>query len=505
MTGNKSIVFKFADVEVREREFCLVKAGEVLPVEPKTFRVLLYLLRNPQKLIAKEELLNAVWGDAVVTDSSLTRTIAQLRRLLGDEIRDPRYIETVATVGYRFLYKVEISGDALGGPGPTDQANGLSEAGIVETPANGQIENASAGSPAKIDPATGGKGQTRTRTDNRRNTLKRWLLSSAAVLAVGMAVAFWYLRRPMPPLQVTEYTRITHDGQGKYLVGTDGSRLYFTQDFIGPQQPIAQVAISGGEIVPIPIALQVFSLQGVSPDGSSLLVVSENSGQGSLWSVQIPAGSLRQLLTDVHVESAAWSPDGKSVVYSTASRDLYVIRSDGTGIRKLADVGGPVSTLSWSPDGSRIRFFKANRLWEVTSEGSGLHTLLPGWRPSSPLCCGHWTPDGKFFVFLLQNPSRGSYLPGNLWTLDERRGLLRRELPEPVQLTSGPILWNTPIPSKDGTKIFAQGIIQRGELVRFDAQSHRLEPWLGGISAESVSFSPDGQFMVYVTFPDGIM
>ena len=52
--------------------------------------------------------------------------------------------------------------------------------------------------------------------------------------------------------------------------------------------------------------------------------------------------------------------------------------------------------------------------------------------------------------------------------------------PEPVQLTSGPIRWNTPIPSKDGTKIFAQGVILRGELVRFDAQSHQLEPWLGG-------------------------
>lgn len=46
--GNKFFVFKFADVEVREREFCLVKSGEVLPVEPKTFRVLLFLLRNPK-------------------------------------------------------------------------------------------------------------------------------------------------------------------------------------------------------------------------------------------------------------------------------------------------------------------------------------------------------------------------------------------------------------------------------------------------------------------------
>jgi len=81
MMGSKSFIFRFADVEVREREFSLIKAGEPLPVEPKAFRVLLFLLRKPQKLIAKEELLNAVWGDASVTENSLTRSIALLRRL----------------------------------------------------------------------------------------------------------------------------------------------------------------------------------------------------------------------------------------------------------------------------------------------------------------------------------------------------------------------------------------------------------------------------------------
>src|ERR1035438_1413731 len=103
MMASKSFVFRFADVEVREREFSIVKAGEVLPVEPKAFRVLLILLRNPQKLIPKEELLNAVWGDAAVSENSLARSIALLRRLLGDESRSPRFIETVATVGYRWL------------------------------------------------------------------------------------------------------------------------------------------------------------------------------------------------------------------------------------------------------------------------------------------------------------------------------------------------------------------------------------------------------------------
>src|SRR6516162_7211276 len=108
MMAPKSFVFRFADFEVREREFALVKAGERLAVEPKAFRVLLILLRNPGKLIPKQELLDAVWGDAAVTENSLARAVGLLRKLLGDEARAPRFIETVATVGYRFLGNVEV-------------------------------------------------------------------------------------------------------------------------------------------------------------------------------------------------------------------------------------------------------------------------------------------------------------------------------------------------------------------------------------------------------------
>lgn len=106
MTFHKFSVFKFEDIEVREREFLLVKGGKVLPVEPKAFRVLLFLVRNPRRLVTKDEILNAVWSDCAVSDNSLTRGIATLRRLLGDDSRKPRFIETVPTVGYRFLCDV---------------------------------------------------------------------------------------------------------------------------------------------------------------------------------------------------------------------------------------------------------------------------------------------------------------------------------------------------------------------------------------------------------------
>jgi Tol biopolymer transport system component/DNA-binding winged helix-turn-helix (wHTH) protein len=492
MTGHKYSIFRFADVEVREREFSLLKAGKVLAVEPKAFRVLLLLLHNPQKLISKEELLNAVWGDTAVTEGSLTRCIWLLRRQLGDDINQPRFIETVATVGYRFVCKVEVSEDGSGELDVTDKASDWSEGHLVGTPASGEI---AANPLAKID---------KPAHEKERSRFRSWLLAGAVILIIGLGTAIWYLRRPLPPLRVTEYIQITHDGRPKNLVGTDGSRLYLNQEY--EPQPNTQVAISGGEIAQVPVALPLPAIRDVSPDGSSLLVSSHEGGQGSLWTVQVPGGSLRRLLT-VWGQSPTWSPDAKSVVYSVDG-DLYVMQSDGIGNRKLAAVGGSPVALSWSPDGSKIRFSKDNRLWEISSDGTGLHPLLPGWRPSSSQCCGRWTPDGRFFVFVTRDAftNYSNVLPASqLWVLDERRVLFRRTPAVPVQLTSGPIRWNTPIPSKDGTKIFAQGVILRGELDRYDAQSSRLQPYLAGISAEFVTFSPGGQFVAYVTFPEGIL
>jgi DNA-binding winged helix-turn-helix (wHTH) protein len=128
MMPSKSFVFRFDDVEVREREFTLIKAGKVSTVEPKAFRTLLFLLHNPQRLIAKEELLNTVWGDAAVTEGSLTRCIWLLRTALGDDIHQPRYIKTVATVGYRFVCKVEVSEEASGNLEATGEPDGLESA-----------------------------------------------------------------------------------------------------------------------------------------------------------------------------------------------------------------------------------------------------------------------------------------------------------------------------------------------------------------------------------------
>jgi DNA-binding winged helix-turn-helix (wHTH) protein len=125
MTERKSFVFRFADVEVRERESLLIKAGERIAVEPKAFRVLLFLLRNPGRLIPKGEIVESGWNDSAVSDDSLTRSIAELQRVLGDDSREPQFIVTVPNVGFRFICDVNATEDGSGGKSAAgEQAQG---------------------------------------------------------------------------------------------------------------------------------------------------------------------------------------------------------------------------------------------------------------------------------------------------------------------------------------------------------------------------------------------
>jgi Tol biopolymer transport system component/DNA-binding winged helix-turn-helix (wHTH) protein len=492
--ANNSRVFKFADVEVLEREFRLLKTGEVLPVEPKAFRVLLFLLRNPQKLITKEELLNAVWSDAAVSENSLTRAIALLRRVLGDDPHEPRYIATVTSVGYRFVCPVEVFEEVDGNLVAPVKATDVIGNVLTGPPANGQQTELAVAPPPQTSENPGGGTKSGKSKGRSRQGVRKWLLFAAAILAICLAAAYWNLHRPLPVPRIAEYKQITRDGHDKWLIGTDGSRLYFNSV---RTSPASQIGVGGGDSMQIPIPMREVWLLDVSPDGSTILF--KDRDHYNLWSVGSLGGSLRHLTT-VDTRTAAWSPDGKTVVYATSDGDISLLRGDGTGAHKLASAEGSVDEIAWSPDGGRLRYSKDNALWEMSSTGSNLHRLLPQW-PSSH-CCGRWTPDGRFFVFMSgvgKLVGASAYLNSQFWIIDERRGLS----PQPLQLTSGPIGWCCITPSRDGKTIFATGVIVRGELVRFDAKSRQLQPYMGGISAEFLSYSRDGKSMAYVTYPDG--
>jgi eukaryotic-like serine/threonine-protein kinase len=328
-----------------------------------------------------------------------------------------------------------------------------------------------------------------------------WLIAAGGAIALGVAaVVVWLMLRPLPQPKVTGYVQITHDGMTKTLRATDGVRLYF--DRFDPYS-IAQASISGGEIAPVAVSLPNPYVLDVSPDGATFLlqtVLTDAGAPSPLWTIPILGGTPHRL-ADASVH-ATWSPDGKSVAYSTATGEIWTVSGTGADPHRLATVGGAPDWLSWSPDGLKIRFRSSqdNHLWEISAQGTDLRPLLPGWHSDDWQSGGRWTHDGKYFLFLSKNMSKSQ-----IWALDERSNLLRRPSNEPVQLTSGPIFWGAPIVSRDGKIIYARGYTNRGELVRFDAHSGSFQPFLAGISADNVTFSHDGKSIAYITYPENIL
>lgn len=96
--------FHFADFTLDVSKGCLLKRGEEIRLRPKVYEALKYLLKNPGRLITKQELIEAVWPDSFVTDDSLVQCTVELRRALDD--RDQQLLRTVPRRGYVFTASV---------------------------------------------------------------------------------------------------------------------------------------------------------------------------------------------------------------------------------------------------------------------------------------------------------------------------------------------------------------------------------------------------------------
>jgi eukaryotic-like serine/threonine-protein kinase len=360
------------------------------------------------------------------------------------------------------------------------------------------------GSQAAVQPAiatTSGSSKGVAPAQTRANR-KPWAFAGAGIGLIVVAVLAYIAYRPLPTPSVSGYVAITHDRNRKGIVGTDGARLYLGE-FSPEGNLFGQVSVNGGEVAKVPLPTPTMAQLAVSPDGSTLLAadeVGQTAFHGPLWAVPVLGGSPRKL-GDAAAQVGEFSPDGQTVVYGDGN-DLDLINSDGTGQRKLISLPHLVLEPAFSPDGSVVRFrlgggiFGEGALWEVAINGKNLHPLLPNWRNPPRECCGKWTADGQYFVFASQ---------GNIWARSEKRGLFGKSVSQPVQLTSGPMTFWTPQPSKDGKKLFVGGGLAHGELSRYEVRSAQFLPFLGGISADSVCFSKDGQWVAYTAYPEATL
>ena len=468
-TQSRSRLVRFGAFEADVRTGELRKDGVRLKFSGQPFQVLLILLERPGDIVTREELQKRLWPDTFVdVERNLNTAINKIREVLGDSAESPRYLETLPRRGYRFIAPVEPAPSQIG-QNPIEKS---------EEPRNHRLYYGLA-------------------------------IFSGLALAAGFLAALWIgITRPHGTPKVVRFIRLTNDGQKKIgpLV-SDGVRIYFNEWLSDGRFVVAETSVKGGEVVPLSVPLTAPFVQDLSKDGTELLLANDEGQQGrSIWVHPVAGGSPHRVGTVLTswgpkgpgLDFAAFTGDETHVLFSQMY-DIYSVSRDGSGLRKIRSVGHLSKDFRYSPDSRILRLTQFDPYTEEVimsgpADATGLHKLVDG-------CCGKWTSDGRYFIF-----SRAFGLRSDLWALPETMksgGPTQNH--EPIQLTAGPLDFQFPLPARDRNDIFAIGSTYRAEVVRYDKKRDEFVPYLSGISAEDLSFSRDGQWVAYASYPDGIL
>jgi Tol biopolymer transport system component/DNA-binding winged helix-turn-helix (wHTH) protein len=401
LAGNH--LYRFEEFTIDREQKVLLRNGSRLAVAPKVFDTLLILIDNSGRIVEKEELMRRLWPDTFVEESNLTFNIQQLRKALGDNAREPRFIETVARRGYRFIAEV-------------------TENSTLPTGINSEVSN---GNPAVSLPLPG---------------RSYFSLAAVSVLVVGFfLVALWFARGRLnasassaPILSASfksekfatggtvravitpdgKYVAYTGETGGKetiwlrqletseniqivppvdehYLglaISHDGNSLYFVRkNPTDEASAIYRVMTFGG--IPVKIIGKTEGTVGLSPDDRQLSFIRCNYREDdfcSLHVVDADGKNERKLLTrqrPIRLAGCQYSPDGASIAYAsgqswTGGSDFRLMRLDlmsGAESPLSSKTFFEITSLKWLPDGSGLLLAaKENldgrlRIWHVST------------------------------------------------------------------------------------------------------------------------------------------
>jgi Tol biopolymer transport system component/DNA-binding winged helix-turn-helix (wHTH) protein len=364
--------YRFGEAELDLGTYQLRRAGDVQALEPKALAVLRLLVERAPHVVEKDAIFALVWKDTAVTDNALTRVVAQLRRALGDDAREPRYIATISTRGYRLLLPVEIV------------------------------------APRPADPPASGAARPDAPLPRRRTAAVIAIAAALALVTLGAWLAIRTRTAALDPAGAPDVAALaslspipmTPPGgfDGFMTFSPDEDSIAFSSDRTGTMEVYVQGLAEGSR----PMALTSNGRQNVqpvwSPDGR-FIAYHEMAGNG-IWIVSSRGGIARQLSTfGAH---PSWSPDGTRIAFqSQRTTDLNAGGSFGaTSTIWIADADGRTPPAPVTQPG----------------QPAGAHGM-PAWWPGS-----------RHIVFAVNGLAGVSARP-TLWTIDTQGGA-------PVQLSA---------------------------------------------------------------------
>lgn len=390
--------YRFGDFTLDTDQRVLLREGKPVALTPKVFDTLLILVENSGRIVEKDELMRRLWPDTFVEEANITFNIQQLRRILSDNARNPRYIGTVARRGYRFIADVEAvlrdnsqtSGqdarrfEASDVVSP-DTGDGLigdvRQAASLSTGFNSASEN-------QFSTPQENVGVTPAADAVSTTASKRLIALGAATVIVlaGVGLVFW---------------KFSH-GSNRSL--GEGNR------------------VDGKSRVALPLKLEKLTASGqcrlaaISTDGKYLAYTQATENKSSIW--------LRQLATNTSVEIVPATGIVAGLAFANSGEYLYFVRGDpGTALYRVSLLGGvPAKVVdklegnfSISSDDSRIALIRQvthpdglREYWLiiVNSDGTGERLLFVGTYPHK-LDVPVWSPDDQAIICSYGNSQGG--------------------------------------------------------------------------------------------------
>jgi Tol biopolymer transport system component/DNA-binding winged helix-turn-helix (wHTH) protein len=475
----------------------LWRSGQKIRLQTQPFRVLQMLLEHAGEVVSREELQAWIWelGTNVDYERALAGAINKIRDALGDSADNPRFVETLAKRGYRFIAPVQVIADVSSQEPPLGSVT-------KDTPV-----------PALVAPSPHTSNQTGAavvQAPGAESTIKqarpglRWALAFAgiatAILIASLTIAEWKNGQPAPPRleQLTFDSPISPGPPNPETLPsliTVGNRV-ITSVLIDGKPQLASISATTGEVerISLPRELDSTVPVDVSRDGARLLVLSRlsSSSEQPLWIVPADGGSALRVGA-VLAHDATWMPDATNILIASGN-DLSVVPSTGGTSTLFARLPGRAFWMRWSPDGKRLRFtlidplLHSYSLWELAS-GDKTPRRMDGLGNGPPyVCCGVWTADGSSYIFQ-------KALPGttDLWEL--RRGFFGSTL---SQLTNGPLRYTSPTVARSGNRIYFLGSETPLGVQVFDPDRIEFVPGPYFLrSATRVSYSRDGLWVAW--------
>lgn len=492
---------KFGPYVVDLRAGELRKFGAKVRLQEKPLQLLAAIAEQSGQVVTRDELRRRLWPDDTFVDfeTGLNTAVSKLRDALSDSADKPRYIETIPRRGYRFVVPVEIT---------TGRTNGHSTATPLGASSPGSTSPVAAAAPAIVnaplptwmpavpEPTTRVAAPAVAENVHRRSAKLAWLCVAATALI--LLVTVWWLT-PVPPPSTSGTFRVSQSGRLDFHVrpATDGARIFYVQHS-GDHYDLMQSPAGGGTAQPMDAPFPGSLIWDVSPDGRNyLLTTFRRRGEpGPLWSWPTTGGPPMKL-GDIVSGSASYSTDGKQIAYHLGN-ELLVANADGSDPHAIGAFAPrePDSPV-WSPDGTRIRFTlndpenQTGEIWEVTRDGKNPHPVLPSWQSVPEQCCGVWTPDGRYFIFVETSSRR-------LFTLREKHDWWRRSALGPFLLTAEATGSWAPLVSRDGTTIYYYGSSPLSDLAIYDVKQQRYSTLLLDARPAMLSVSPDRKRVSYV-------